>query len=311
MYYIYHIFDKKVGATKNVKKRVEEQQGFNKNEYTILASTSFIEEASRLEIFYQKILGYKKDQTPYEQIIKNKLNMKVTSTDATSTFHTPISNIESFITDLLKDGYSWRNGDKVYKITKNNYKWIIKHCKKSQFYSDNCFIYNKAFEKFNEELIEQNEHEKTEENSYNSDVKNMVHTAYLNREISMNDVVEINGLKNRQAALELLEEKIKVNKEEDVYDLIRDWAEIRGIYQFGNSKTQYIKLMEEAGELAQALLKNDKPEIKDAIGDMMVVLTNLAHLEGLKVEDCITSAYDVIAKRKGKMINGTFVKNTL
>ncbi len=93
------------------------------------------------------------------------------------------------------------------------------------------------------------------------------------------------------------------------FDLIRDWAAVRGIYDNGDGKTQYVKLMEEAGELAKALLKNDKPEIKDAIGDMIVVLTNLAHLEGLEVEDCIDSAYQEIAARTGKMINGTFVKD--
>jgi NTP pyrophosphatase (non-canonical NTP hydrolase) len=69
--------------------------------------------------------------------------------------------------------------------------------------------------------------------------------------------------------------------------------------------------MEEAGELAKALLKNDRPEIIDAIGDMVVVLTNLAKLENLLIEDCVVSAYDVIKSRKGKMIGGTFVKETL
>jgi NTP pyrophosphatase (non-canonical NTP hydrolase) len=95
------------------------------------------------------------------------------------------------------------------------------------------------------------------------------------------------------------------------FPLIRDWAQDRGIYDKGNSHTQYVKLMEEAGELAEALLKNDKYEIKDAIGDMVVVLTNLAVLEGMQIENCIESAYNEIANRKGKMENGTFVKQTL
>ena len=98
---------------------------------------------------------------------------------------------------------------------------------------------------------------------------------------------------------------------EPVFDNIRTWARDRGIYKTGDSKTQYVKLMEEAGELAQALLKKDNPEIVDAIGDMVVVLTNLAELEGYRIEDCIQSAYDVIKSRQGKMINGTFVKKTL
>ena len=95
----------------------------------------------------------------------------------------------------------------------------------------------------------------------------------------------------------------------DRFELIRDWARSRGLYDKGNSHTQYVKLQEEAGELAKALLKNDKPEVVDAIGDMVVVLTNLAFLQGEDIEYCIDSAYKVISKRKGKMINGTFVKD--
>ena len=93
------------------------------------------------------------------------------------------------------------------------------------------------------------------------------------------------------------------------FELIRKWATERGIYDKGNSHTQYVKLIEEAGELAAALLNKDAYEIKDAIGDMVVVLTNLAALEGMQIENCIDSAYNEIANRKGKMINGTFVKS--
>ena len=98
---------------------------------------------------------------------------------------------------------------------------------------------------------------------------------------------------------------------ETVFDHIRNWAEIRGIYKGGDEKTQYVKLMEEAGELAQGILKERPAEVKDAIGDMVVVLTNLAHLAGMKIEDCIESAYNEIKDRKGSMSNGTFVKEQL
>ena len=100
----------------------------------------------------------------------------------------------------------------------------------------------------------------------------------------------------------------KDNTSKNIFDNIRSWAMVRGIYEKGNSKTQYVKLMEEAGELARALLKNDKPEVIDSIGDMVVVLTNLAKLEKLDIEDCIDNAYATISKRTGKMVNGTFVK---
>ena len=108
-------------------------------------------------------------------------------------------------------------------------------------------------------------------------------------------------------------------KEEDFYkhednvvfyfDKIRDWAEDKGIYAHGDSKTQTLKLMEEAGEVCRAVLKQDTPEIKDGIGDMVVVLTNLAELCELSIEECVESAYDVISKRTGRMDNGTFVKD--
>ncbi len=94
-----------------------------------------------------------------------------------------------------------------------------------------------------------------------------------------------------------------------IFDKIRSWAEVRGLYEKGNTYVQYVKLQEEAGELAKALLKSDHDEVNDAIGDMVVVLTNLAHLHGTEIEYCIEDAYNVISKRTGKMINGTFVKD--
>jgi len=97
----------------------------------------------------------------------------------------------------------------------------------------------------------------------------------------------------------------------DRFDLIRTWADQRGLYDKGDTKTQYLKLMEEAGELGRAILKQDEAEFIDAIGDMVVVLTNLARLGDTSIELCIDQAYNVISKRTGKMVNGTFVKDTL
>ena len=119
-------------------------------------------------------------------------------------------------------------------------------------------------------------------------------------------------LDNRKDQLPFPEQNGHYEHEDNVvfyFDMIRDWAEDKGIYESGDPKTQYIKLMEEAGETGRAILKEDLPEIKDGIGDMVVVLTNLAELCGLTIEECVESAYDVISKRTGKMKNGTFVKD--
>jgi NTP pyrophosphatase (non-canonical NTP hydrolase) len=98
------------------------------------------------------------------------------------------------------------------------------------------------------------------------------------------------------------------------FSLIRDWAEKKGIYEKGDVKTQSLKLFEEAGELAKSLMNNDKDEFIDALGDITIVLVSVAKLgsihfkEDITLERCIDSAYNVIVNRKGKMENGTFIK---
>ena len=84
---------------------------------------------------------------------------------------------------------------------------------------------------------------------------------------------------------------------------------IRDRYKKGDPKTQALKLVEEVGEICRAILKDDHEETIDGIGDAVVVLTNLAELCGTDIEYCIDSAYNVISKRTGKMVNGTFKKD--
>lgn len=92
------------------------------------------------------------------------------------------------------------------------------------------------------------------------------------------------------------------------FNPIRNWAMDRMIYDKSNIEKQFLKLLEEIGELSSGIQDNSHAEIKDAIGDCVVVLTNLAVFHGLRIEDCINSAYQVIKNRKGTMINGTFKK---
>ena len=93
------------------------------------------------------------------------------------------------------------------------------------------------------------------------------------------------------------------------FDLIRTWANDRGLYDGGDPKTQALKLVEEVGETCRAILKQDTKEIIDGIGDCVVVLTNLAHLCDTTIETCIEAAYNEIKGRSGKMVNGTFKKD--
>lgn len=90
---------------------------------------------------------------------------------------------------------------------------------------------------------------------------------------------------------------------------IRLWARNKGILEHGNSYAQLTKLTEECGELARAIIKNDKKELVDAIGDCVVVLTNLAAMNDLRIEECINTAYQVIKDRTGQIKNGNFIKD--
>lgn len=87
------------------------------------------------------------------------------------------------------------------------------------------------------------------------------------------------------------------------------WASSKGILEKATPLTQALKTLEEVTELLQAINKGDIDETLDAYGDILVTIIIGAHMSGLDIEDCLTSAYGVISKRTGKMVNGTFVKD--
>jgi len=84
------------------------------------------------------------------------------------------------------------------------------------------------------------------------------------------------------------------------------WAEERNLIKGSNPESQMMKLIEEVGELASDISK--RRDVKDSIGDSLVVLTLIARQFGTDLEECYNLAYNEIKDRKGRMINGTFVK---
>ena len=91
---------------------------------------------------------------------------------------------------------------------------------------------------------------------------------------------------------------------------IRVWAHERNIINGATMQAQFVKLIEEIGELAQGIAKGRPEAIKDGIGDAVVVLTILAAQHGVTIEDCIEIAWNEIKDRKGRMVNGTFLKES-
>ena len=89
-------------------------------------------------------------------------------------------------------------------------------------------------------------------------------------------------------------------------NLIRSWHHDRNLIEGATDKDQYMKLIQEAGELSDNICKGR--DVSDDVGDMMVVLINIMERNGLSMEHCLQVAYNDIKDRKGKMVDGVFIK---
>ena len=288
MYCIYHIPGKKIGVTNDIQNRVVRQQGYSEDEFEILEMSEDIGYISNLEVKLQKKYGYKVDRQLYKDLKPNKTNlnhMNINITEQTTTFPCPVNKLKGRLMDEMAMGWSTEHGN--FCITVDSIGWIMKNIRPSMYNGDRCYVYNKAFAAYFEKV---------------------------ERDAQQEEAYDRNRFRNYSPAQEKAvhsHQKSWTGEDVTMFHKIREWAKTRGIYDRGDTKTQYIKLMEEAGELSRAILKEDKAEFIDALGDMVVVLTNLAALGGVDIEDCMESAYKVISARKGAMVNGTFVKNTL
>jgi NTP pyrophosphatase (non-canonical NTP hydrolase) len=279
-YYIYHIPGKKIGMTCDLYNRVTEQQGYEPHEYEVLTESQDMGFASDMERQLQKEYGYKVDRVPYNKLKCNNMKMNINVTEQTTTFPCPVNKLKGQLMDNV--GMEWETDHGDCKLTDKSIKWIMRNVKESMYNENRCYIYNKAFSRW----FDNND-------PYNGK--------------TLTGALSPTGI---QQKLECCDGDCKCqNLNPTHFDLIREWAEERGLYNAGDPKTQTLKLMEEAGEICRAVLKKDEPEIIDGIGDCVVVLTNLAHLCDTSIEECIEIAYNEIKDRKGKMDNGTFKKD--
>jgi NTP pyrophosphatase (non-canonical NTP hydrolase) len=287
-YYLYHIPGKKIGVTRDLISRVVDQQGYSLDEVEVLEQSTDIDYISDRELELQQSYGYRVDRQKYKDLYINKIKsntMHINATEQTSTFPCPSTKLKGRLMDNM--GKSWETTHGTFEINMDTIKWIMENVTTSQYTMERCYIYNKAFAKY-------------------FNIKD--HATEAGRFPFGKDAY--------QAYLDTLTTRANSNgnwrydsSESERFQKIRDWAGERGLYTKGDTKTQFAKLIEETGELAQAILKKDDVEFADAIGDMVVVLTNMAHLGGTTIEECIDAAYKVISKRTGKMVNGTFVKD--
>jgi len=293
IYYIYHIPGKKIGVTTNLKNRVEDQQGYGPGEYEVLARRHNITEAAKYEAMYQRMYGYPVDIVPYDKLNcnKNKLNMKVNITEQTTTFPCPANKLKGRLMDNI--GMTWDTQHGTFKITNESIRWIMINIKTSMFNDQRSYVYNKAFARFYEN-----------HNAYEDMLGGNLEDAHMRDQYNGKTLA---GGMSEQRVPECCDDETPCSCKSQ-FDLIREWADERGLYENGDTKTQALKLVEEVGETCRAILKEDYEEVVDGIGDCVVVLTNLAELQGVSIEMCIDAAYEEIKNRKGKMANGTYVK---
>ena len=294
-YYLYHIPGKKIGITKDLKKRVEEQQGYGPDEYEIIVQCDDINIISETEILMQKAFGYRVDETPYNKLNfnKNKNNMNINITEATTTFPCPINKLKGQLMDNV--GMNWTTDHGECILTPMSIEWIMQNIQTSRYNSERCYVYNKAFGRWFDNNDPHPSHDKLGSNLQDPHMQDQYNGKCRTGALSPTGV--------RQEKCEDCD-----CMEPSQFDLIREWADERGLYDNGDTKTQALKLVEEVGETCRAILKEDYEEITDGIGDCVVVLTNLAELHGISIEECIEKAYNEIKNRKGKMANGTYVK---
>ena len=287
-YYLYHIPGKKIGVTRNLEERVHKQQGYNEGEYQILAESKDITEISNLEIQMQQAFGYRLDRQLYKNLKCNN-KMEINITEQTTTFPCPVNKLKGQLMDNI--GMTWNTSDGDVTITTESVKWIMNNVKTSMFNDQRSYVYNKAFVRY----FDNN-------NPYTRD-KVVTVTGGLSPTgpRSMDQYSPENKYANMNDC--------DCKWSDDRFDLIRQWADERGLYDKGDTKTQALKLVEEVGEICRAILKDDNEQIIDGIGDCVVVLTNLAELIHMPIELCIDTAYEEIKNRSGKMVNGTFKKD--
>ena len=145
-YYLYHIPGKKIGVTRDLKYRVEEQQGYTPDEYDIIMKSDNINYISEQELYLQKLYGYRVDEVPYNKLKFNNTDMNINITEQTTTFPCPVSKLKGQLMDNI--GMTWETTHGELSISPGTIDWIMRNVQTSKYNTERCYVYNKAFARF-------------------------------------------------------------------------------------------------------------------------------------------------------------------
>ena len=271
-FYIYHIPGVKVGATNSLEHRVHKAQGYQPGEYEVLGTIPNIFLASFVEIAEQTKRGYQIETQPYYKLFK--MSRTHATMNTTGFYCEDLNDMKAFINGSITL-HTPSHGDLVFN-TEDDIDWLISKLEpKQQRFADNKGIAPYF-------------------------IRNKIANDYLNtRSLSSNPTIKVSG------------EDVGIDSWS--FQKIRGWAYDKKLYGHPNSNitTQTLKLGEEFGELQHAVLKGKQEATKDAIGDLVVVLTSIAELNGHSIEEAISYAWNQIKDRQGPTNDkGDFIKDT-
>ena len=198
-YYLYHIPGKKIGVTRNLNKRVTQTQGYKPGEYEVLESSTDIDYISKKEIELQQSYGYRKDHKLYKNLFKMKLNV----TEQTTTFPVPLTKLKEALQN--EPNLIWKTEFGKIALCPKLTNWIIVNAHTSMYNSERSYVYNKAlWEAFSE----------------------------IN---SLDTLTEYIKEQNRfkPGTTELVKDEVMFEAE-TYFNLIRYWANERGLYELSN-----------------------------------------------------------------------------
>ena len=210
MYYLYHIPGKKVGVTTNLEERVHKQQGYYPGEYEVIEQSEDINFISEGERIMQRFYKYRVDDVLYSELKFNKNNnmkMKINVTEQTTTFPYPVNKLKGHLVDNL--GMEWDTEFGEVLLTQRSVNWIMKNVKTSMYNDNRSYIYNKAFARW-----------------FDNNNPHILDNAY-----------QANKMETRTGGLSpagIQERKVSQ------FDLIRSWANERGLYSGGDTKHKHL-----------------------------------------------------------------------
>lgn len=304
-YYIYRnpAFNK-VGCTSDPSKRMVIQQGLSPWKDYVIAESDNEVEASHLEAYYKGFYKAKWDGDIYMNRINNNTMKTVINKTGTARFF----------------GADWMPKNQFVAKCPNGVSFTVDNAPYAEF------SYKEVQQLVNEDVLQNSR--------YNPGFYAVPEALLVARERyseARMDVIGQNGNTGEHydfpdasasgisSDLNVDATDINIRMIDTDFQLVRDWAKEKGLYKTGDAATQTMKLIEELGETCKAFLKPDgwiskqgktkDEEVKDGLGDTLVVLINLSHLMGYPLESCLSLAYEEIKNRTGKMINGTFVKS--